>query len=431
MICNPIDKDSYPYDAEKSCEWRVITIDAFDHPNVINDSKEIPGAVSREWVADCLRSWSFEVKRPESFPDVILSGANRDDEAMTEIPVILSGANRDEGAMTEIPVILSGGHRDEGAMTGVEGSLVEALSHSPGDPSTPQDSAIATSCSAQDDIVSDDIVKDDMTKEGIVDGKTLYVRWLEKYYRTNALVNARILGRWGQLEEAGLIPMELIQRHIRSRAGIPRTDWNVSPPWPEGVPKIRTLGVDISRGLYGDPTVYASFDCYPDAPDLQRLFETQFDEDLMATADRIRTMYQQCCAEGIELIIAVDDTGVGGGVSDKLKRDDIPHFAVNFAQKPKGFLRGKLLANARAEMYFLLYDELLKGEIQLLDFPVLHREISAIRLDVAKTMNGAYKLEEKTATKLRLGRSPDYADATVLARYALRLKEIEKRDKLL
>jgi hypothetical protein len=150
----------------------------------------------------------------------------------------------------------------------------------------------------------------------------------------------------------------------------------------------------------------------------------------MDTADRIKEEYLLAKKEGIELIVAIDDTGVGGGVTDRLKRTGITFYPVNFGESAKGFLPGKKLANARAEMYFVLHEELLNGEILLRDYPIFLRELASIRLDMRET-NGAYKLESKWITRKRLGRSPDYADATALARYALRLHAIEKRDKFI
>ena len=63
LICNPIDQDSYAYEAEQSGQWKVIHISAFDHPNVVNDTEEITGAVTRTWVMDRIKSWTFEVKK--------------------------------------------------------------------------------------------------------------------------------------------------------------------------------------------------------------------------------------------------------------------------------------------------------------------------------------------------------------------------------
>jgi hypothetical protein len=131
--------------------------------------------------------------------------------------------------------------------------------------------------------------------------------------------------------------------------------------------------------------------------------------------------YKEVCE-----IIALDDTGVGGGVTDILRSNGIPCHPINFANAAKGFLNNqhRKIANARAEMYFLLDDELKKKEIKLLDDHKLHQEIAAVRIHHG---GDKYLLENKDDIKKRLGRSPDRADATALARYGLKL---EARGKL-
>ncbi len=190
------------------------------------------------------------------------------------------------------------------------------------------------------------------------------------------------------------------------------------------------MGVDISRGVGRDATVYTWFDVHSDGPDVQTKFNMTLNDDLMTTADKIKSEYDKCEAEGVELIIAIDDTGLGGGVSDRLKRMNVPYFAVNFTQKPMKLFPGKALANARAEMYFVLQSELLEGEILLRDFKRFHEELSAIRLEIS-ALSGAYKMEDKITLKERLGHSPDYADATALARYALRLHKYAKKARVM
>lgn len=322
MICNPIDRESYPYQAEQSGEWKVIEISAFDHPNVIEGMEIIPGAVTRQWIEDRARSWSFPVKLPG------------------------------------------------------------------------QDSVLAKQEQA------------------------FLLQWSDTYYRKTAIVQARIFGQWAQIKDEGFIPLELIQRNLAPK------DYQPQPV------KLRAMGVDISRGVWRDGTVYTTFDVHDDAPDVQTGFRNILDEDLMDTADRIKTEYELAKMDGIELVIAVDDSGLGGGVTDRLKRLEIPFFPVNMNNTPKGFLPGKPLANARAEMFFVLHAELLEGEILLRDFPLMHRELSAIRIDIG-AHNGSYKMESKVDTVKRLGRSPDYADATALARYALRLHRYTKKEMFL
>ena len=329
LICNPIDKSSFPYDAERSGEWRVIHISAFDHPNVKEEKEIIPGAVTQSWIFDRVKAWSFEV-----------------------------------------------------------------------------------------------------AEEAIEAGKAIYLDWVQKWFRKTELVQSRIMGEWSQLDGIGFIPLELIERYAQAER--PFKFYPEKPVEPRAT--IRAMGVDISR--HGaDATVYAFFDVRetphgPGGPDIQLDFKHYYDDDLMTTADRIEREYHNAQAEGVELVIALDDTGLGGGVTDALKRKKIPCFPVNFAQTPKKFLREKNIANARAEMYFLLAEELRDGKLLLAPHKRFHQELAAVQLDISKT-SGLYKMEDKALTKKRLGRSPDYADATALARYGLKLWEITKREHLL
>ncbi|HET6401964.1 MAG TPA: hypothetical protein VFH95_11265 [Candidatus Kapabacteria bacterium] len=325
MICNPIDMQSFPYEAEQSGDWQVITISAFDHPNVDAGEELIKGAVTQTWIEDRLNSWSHELS----------SGADRND-----IPVLGS----------EIP-----------------------FRSTPGE---------------------------------------VYISWLRKRYRATPIVQARILGEWADMESEGLIPMELLQAACQT------------PSSKEG--EVKCLGVDIARGGE-DATVFAFF-----AGNCQLEFKTMHEKDLMAIAHRIKRYYD----EGFQ-IIALDDTGVGGGVTDRLKEFHLLDragrtivdggiYPVNFAQAAKGLLRNnKDLANARAEMYFALLDELRAGSLRLLDHKQLLQELAAIRLSITENTL-AFRLEDKELTRRRLGRSPDFADATALARYGLRLREIAK-----
>jgi phage terminase large subunit len=138
-------------------------------------------------------------------------------------------------------------------------------------------------------------------------------------------------------------------------------------------------------------------------------------KDLMRVANRLKQLYD----DGWK-VIAIDDTGIGGGVVDRLKELQVPVFAVNFAAASRNFIRDKPMFNARTELYFLVEEELRREKIALLDDKELLQELTSVRLRNSKDK---YLLEDKSALKQRLGRSPDKADATCLARYALRLNE--------
>lgn len=58
MIYNPMTADSFVYEAERSGEWKVITISAFEHPNITEEQNLIPGAVTADSTESRLALWS-------------------------------------------------------------------------------------------------------------------------------------------------------------------------------------------------------------------------------------------------------------------------------------------------------------------------------------------------------------------------------------
>jgi hypothetical protein len=289
MTYNPMDTDSFVYEAERSGDWHVVTINAFEHPNVVRGTTIIEGAVTRRSISERMMTWSFEV------------------EATSERRMRIG----------------------------------------------------------------------------------------DTYWHRAGEAVKRILGEWAEEGGEGFIPMHLVKRSL------------------ENTPErgVKMMGVDVARGGK-DETVFAFFDGGEQLP-----FYRFRSRDLLAVADKAREFYEK----GFR-ILAIDDTGVGGGVTDTLRSWGIEPMAVHFAQAAKGFFRKqrKQLANARAEMYFGLDEELKKNEIRLCDDTRLHQELCSVRLRHDITSE-AYMLESKDDIRRRLGRSPDRADATALARYALRL----------
>ena len=115
------------------------------------------------------------------------------------------------------------------------------------------------------------------------------------------------------------------------------------------------------------------------------------------------------------LPIAVDDVGVGGGVTDLLRKDGWNAIGVNVswsAPVPDEY------PNLRSALWFGLADEAARGNVSFARLPppvlaALRRELTAptYTLDV----RGRREVESKEETKRRLKRSPDNADATLLA----------------
>ncbi|HYM33920.1 MAG TPA: hypothetical protein VET48_00920, partial [Steroidobacteraceae bacterium] len=222
LAYNPLTASSYPYEAERTGEWKIINLSAFDHPNVLSGKEEIKGAVTSTWVRESIKSWSYPVE-PES-------------ERSFEFE--------------------------------------------------------------------------------------------NTWYRKTREVAARIFGDWPDDDGEGFFPMYLLKRSTECDAS--RGE--------------KAMGVDIARGGE-DATVFAFFD-----GNVQQHFFSMRTSDTIEIAEKIIEFR----SNGYN-IITIDDTGVGGGVTDYLKTKGIDVHAINFGASAHGFFN-KEIANARAEMYFVLDD---------------------------------------------------------------------------
>ncbi len=101
--------------------------------------------------------------------------------------------------------------------------------------------------------------------------------------------------------------------------------------------------------------------------------------------------------------------GVGGGIVDRLREQNYRVTSYNGGRSP----RRPAFANLRAESHWHLRTLLEDGLIALPRDEALFDELAAIRWRA--TSNGKIQMEAKEDLKNRLGRSPDRADAVVLA----------------
>jgi hypothetical protein len=106
--------------------------------------------------------------------------------------------------------------------------------------------------------------------------------------------------------------------------------------------------------------------------------------------------------------IKVDDTGVGGGVTDRLREMGAYVVPVNFGGKAKD---GKKYATAADEMWF----DFPVNEVSIPDDTDLMAELSGRLFEYDKI--GRRRVEPKQKFKDRFKRSPDKADALLLCYY--------------
>lgn len=118
------------------------------------------------------------------------------------------------------------------------------------------------------------------------------------------------------------------------------------------------------------------------------------------------------------VLIKVDDTGVGGGVTDELKRDGFNVMPINFGSRATD---PNKYTNTISEAWF--YIQTIIGDIQLINDNDLLMELSnrAWKMDT----KGRRAVESKDDYKKRGYRSPDKADATILCFYTPQIPKVQ------
>lgn len=125
-------------------------------------------------------------------------------------------------------------------------------------------------------------------------------------------------------------------------------------------------------------------------------------QDLMATAGHLKSLGARRTA--------VDDTGLGGGVTDRLAEMEVVVDGVNFgenARDPERFV------NRRAELWWGMREALVHGMVFLPPDPRL--AVDLVNVKYSFDSRGRIRLEAKEEIRKRLGRSPDRGDALALA----------------
>jgi len=135
---------------------------------------------------------------------------------------------------------------------------------------------------------------------------------------------------------------------------------------------------------------------------LEHVFQGQ---DLMATSG---WLYRMWLESGRKARIVVDVIGMGSGVCDRLRELGVPVEEFNAASNA---IDGDLYPNARSEMWFRARD--LIDELDLDGDEQLASDLTAPRYKM--NSKGQLVVESKDETKKRIGRSPDRADAVLMA----------------
>jgi hypothetical protein len=217
-------------------------------------------------------------------------------------------------------------------------------------------------------------------------------RWVEKAARRGEASNEyriRVLGEFPSESEDTVVSLGDLQQAQAQR---------LQP----GLPL--ALGADIAR-FGSDKTVIALRE-----GNVIRVVAETSGRDLMQTCGLItETARRVQAVHGRWPIVVIDDVGLGGGVTDRLRElRDIPRI-VDFNGGRKASSRD--YPNRRSELWFRFAEVL-----PLLDVDPADEELAADLLAPTYSLASDAKrvVEPKANTKKRLRRSPDRADAVML-----------------
>lgn len=167
----------------------------------------------------------------------------------------------------------------------------------------------------------------------------------------------------------------------------------------------KILGVDIAR-FGDDETVFTILESRGTYTWEQTHCETHRGKDLMWTVGRIIDIKREM---GVDLIV-VDDDGLGGGVTDRLRELRVNVVAFKGGEKAKN---EDMYYNRRSEAYFELKDMVNKGYLKIINDHKSLDQFLTIRFKY--TSRGLKAILSKDDMRKEGIKSPDMADAAMMA----------------
>jgi len=231
------------------------------------------------------------------------------------------------------------------------------------------------------------VVENKQIVPGAVTKQWVDERLFEYGGRDTALYRARVRGLFPEQGSDMLISLADVERAQKR--------WKQ----PQGIPV--AVGCDVAR-FGSDETVF--IDIHADGT--VAMPQSFHGNDTMQTAGRLKV--SNALKKGL------DDAGVGGGVTDRLKELNVAILAYNGGESANDKER---FLNRRAESWWLIREKLRADELSLPPDNKLAADLTGIKYGY--TSRGQIQLELKSDLKKRIGRSPDRGDALAIALAAL------------
>ena len=244
---------------------------------------------------------------------------------------------------------------------------------------------------------------------------------IRKYGRDSNVALVRIFGEFPKQEDDVFIMLSSIEQCGSKVYELPEG---------KGMPYI-IFGVDVAR--FGDDETII----YRNVKGKLKMVVRRNGQDLMATVGDVVTQYRKVIKEFPEykgqIFANIDDTGLGGGVTDRLKevkREQNLHrlsiIPINAAEKidtdtKEGKEAAEYYNNLTTHMWAVLRDLLENKEIEIEDEADTFAQLSIRKYFM--TSSGKLELESKKEIKKRGVHSPDRADAVALSIYLGKIKK--------
>lgn len=249
-------------------------------------------------------------------------------------------------------------------------------------------------------------------------GKDNIKALIDRFGYDSNVVRVRVRGLFPSQESDVFIALQLLEASVKLEVEQEKEEGEESY-----TPERIDIGVDVAR--FGD-------DCTVVAHKIDKVIpalHVRNGQDTMKTVGDIVRLYRELLEQYPEydgyVYVKIDDTGVGGGVSDRLKElqnnpigpeenlDKMAIIPVNFAKKAPKTKSARYYDDIVTWMWANVRSMLENKEVKLPDDSILIGEYSTRKFSVQS--NGKLRLESKKEMKKRDIPSPDRADAVALA----------------
>jgi hypothetical protein len=224
----------------------------------------------------------------------------------------------------------------------------------------------------------------------------------EEWGERSPMFQSRVLGQFPDEAEDILIPLHWCERAAgRSAKERTKDEYNVSDHV--------YLGLDIAR-KGKDKTVLTTF-----IPNRVTRIKTITSKDLM---EAVNLVIAESVSAGTKLMrITIDDTSLGGGVTDRLRELGYPAMGINFSQRPTRPLRFRWIKD---EMYWHMRELFRSDELVIPNNETLMAQLSSVKYRIIPR-SGKIEIETKEDMRKRGLDSPDLADSLALALWGARI----------